>query len=289
MATISTQLRVQPGFGSATTNAATPDSALLRLNLQGQAAKGFTDVVHLSASGLGGVVRTVDAERQDLQNNFGKGQAAVNALDAAGELLTQVRDLVTANAKSGVSRTDRRENQQKIDDLLKQLNDGFRQINADNGDVLDGDTVVRAGRQSLKIDEVSLESLGGAYLDGRSVSVKDVTTRGVLDTAKHRRSTTIAARKSVEAAIDSAAKLKDKISSFLKDSVEPRIGDVATVAEGLFKATSTGELGSSDEATQVAGQIRDLLLSGGAQAVAIGADGWDRDRLVALLQSSASA
>src|SRR5687767_16032001 len=81
---------------------ATPAEALRRLNLQGEAARPWADVVQLDAPGVAGVARTLDDEREALERAYAGGTRAHEALTTIDALLAEAEALAKENAKRGV-------------------------------------------------------------------------------------------------------------------------------------------------------------------------------------------
>lgn len=265
---------------------ATPEEALRRLDLRGPGAAAWDEVVRLDATGVERVARAVDDERIALQEAYDGGGNAFNALTRIDELLTEADTLVAANGKSGVGRQKRRENQSKIEALLKEVETTAADVRSPDGALLlDGNGVLVAGKSSkttasLKLDRVALDSLGQIIVNGRAHSLADVARRRRLDTSTGDRADIAGARRALEAAKESVAALKAKIQTFQSDELRPRLGDVATAMEGIFTSTS---LDSTEEAMATARELRTMMLQSATLATAIAADGWDRERTLGLL------
>ena len=265
----------------------TPEEALRRLDLRGPAAEvTWNDVLRLDATGVERIARAVDDERIALQDAYDGGGKAVTALTRIDELLGEAQTLATANGKSGAGVRTRRENQSKIDALLKEIDQTARDVTFPDGKrLLDGTGVLVAGKssrktESLKLEEVTLDSLGQVVVDGRTYSLGDVARRKPLDTSSGKRSDVADARRSIESARESVAALKQKIQTFQADELRPRLGDVATAMEGIYTSTS---LDSTEEAMTTARELRTMMLQSATLAAAIAADGWDRERTLSLL------
>jgi hypothetical protein len=104
----------------------------------------------------------------------------------------------------------------------------------------------------------------------------------VLDTRDVSRRDARAAARSIDAARDTIATLKKKIESFQNESIRPRLGDIATTFEGLYDKRALS-LGGSTEALIVARDVRSMLLASAALAAGVGAEDWDRQRVLALV------
>jgi hypothetical protein len=265
----------------------TPEEALRRLDLRGPAAAvTWEDVLRLDATGVERIARAVDDERIALQDAYDGGGQAVTALTRIDELLGEAQTLAVANGKSGAGVRTRRENQAKIDALLKEIESAAADVKSpDDKRLLDGTGVLVAGRssrktESLKLEEVSLDSLGRVVVDGRTFSLADVARSKPLDTSSGKRSDVGDARRSIESARESVAALKQKIQTFQTEELRPRLGDVATAMEGIYTSTS---LDSTEEALATARELRTMMLQSATLATAIAADGWDRERTLSLL------
>lgn len=264
----------------------TPEEALRRLDLRGPASAEWDDIVRLDASGVERVARAVDDERIALQDAYDGGGNAFTALTRIDELLTEADTLATANGKSGAGRQTRRENQSRIDDLLREIEAIAADVRSPAGErLLDGAGVLIAGKsskktESMKLDRVALDALGRIVVNGQTLSLADIERRKPLDTSTGERSDVANARRAIEAAKDSVTALKAKIQSFQTEELRPRLGDVATAMEGIFTSTS---LGGSDDAMAMARELRTMMLQSATLAAAIAADGWDRERAIELL------
>jgi len=265
----------------------TPEEALRRLDLRGPAADvTWDDVVRLDATGVERIARAVDDERIALQDAYDGGGQAVTALARIEELLTEAQTLAAANGKSGAGVRTQRENQSKIDAILKEIQTAAGDVKSPDGKhLLDGTGVLVAGRgsrktESLKLDPVTLESLGRIVVDGRTVSLADVARRKPLDTSSGQRSDVADARRALASAKESVGALKEQIQTFQSEELRPRLGDVATAMEGIYTSTS---LDSTEEAMATARELRTMMLQSATLATAIAADGWDRERTLSLL------
>lgn len=283
MSSISSKFSFSPVVGDSGNAKEVQDAALRRLHLAGKAAESFQDVIRLDGSDFATVTRTVDAELQVLQKSQVQARQASAALTQASDFLDQASKLVTKNTQPGSSRNQRRQVQRQIDDLLKQAGEALTARDENGDSALAGGVTLRAGERSLDLEEVSLRTLGRIVINGESRSVDDIKSRGSLDTSRRRSTIRDGARRSIEAALKTAQSTKENVDKFLTDDLRPRISDVATVAEGFFQNTSAGQLGSSVDALQAAKNVRELLLEGGVAAISVGADGWDRDRLLSLI------
>ncbi len=259
----------------------TPEEALRRLDLRGPAAAvTWNDVVRLDATGVERIARAVDDERIALQDAYDGGGNAFTALTRIDELLTKAQTLATANGKSGAGVRTRRENQSKIDVLLKEIETTAAGVKSPDGNpLLDGGKASRK-TESLKLDPVTLDSLGRIVVNGRTVSLADVARRKPLDTSNGPRSDVGDARRAIESAKESVAAMKEKIQAFQAEELRPRLGDVATAMEGIYTSTS---LDSTEEAMATARELRTMMLQSATLATAIAADGWDRERTLSLL------
>ena len=265
----------------------TPEDALRRLDLRGAAANvTWDDVVRLDATGVERIARAVDDERIALQDAYDGGGQAVTALTRIAELITEAQTLAAANGKSGAGVRTRRENQSKIDAVLKEIRTTAGEVKSPNGKpLLDGSGVLVAGKssrktESLNLEAVTLESLGRIVVDGRTLSLADVARRKPLDTSNGQRSDVADARRALASAKESVAALKQKIQTFQGEELRPRLGDVATAMEGIYTSTS---LDSTEEAMATARELRTMMLQSATLATAIAADGWDRERTLSLL------
>lgn len=269
-----------------TKKVATPEDALKRLDLRGPASGEWKDIVKLDATGVERVAREIDDERLTLQDTYEGAGNADKALQQIQDLLTEADKLAAANGKSGTAKRTRRENQAKLDKLLKDIEAAAGEAKLPGGDrLLDGGRELVAGKDShktasLKLDRVAPDALGKVVVDGRTMTLADVARRKPLDTSTGKRSDVADARRSIDTAQKAIADLRDKIQAFQKDELRPRLGDVATAMEGIYTSTS---LGSDDEAFQLARELRTMMLQSATLATAIAAEGWDRERTIDLL------
>jgi hypothetical protein len=256
-----------------------PAAALRRLRLPGKAREPYVDVVHFGASDLTVVARTLDDEREKLQAVVARVDEAMAALTRVEEILTEAGELVTANSK-GAGRGQRKTNQKKVDVLLAELNEVTSKASKTKPELFGGSAALSAGGVSISLEEISGESLGRSLMNGRVVSLDDIKTRGGLDSAK-RRSMAEGARKSLTAAKQTVAELREKMQKFESETIRPRVGDVANALAGLFSDASG--LGTSDVAIKTAKELREITLASSTAAIAVGAEGWDRERVLDLL------
>jgi flagellin-like hook-associated protein FlgL len=259
-----------------------PREALRRLQLTGLAGKNYGDIVALGATDLDTVARQLDDERDSLETNFGRGATADSALVKLEDSLKQVDDLVTENEKSGLSHADRIKNQKQIDKLLAGVDEALTSAGDVTERVLNGETTVAAGGESIQIDRTSLASLGHIPGNGHTLSLRDLFSGKALDTSTHKHSAIELAHKTTTKALATVGDLRTKIESFQRDTIRPRLGDVANAMQGLFAARAE-TLTSSATALQTAADLRNILLSSATFAAAVGADGWDKERVLALV------
>ncbi len=260
-----------------------PDAALRRLELPGTDRRGFVDLIQLSGTALQQAVREIDLEGQRMEAAHLRGVAAVEALKTAEEKLTEIRTLQQANARSGSAPLTRRDNQKKIDALLKEIHQTFAEAGTEHTRVFDGTVVLSARNQTIELPELSLDRLGRVAFNGRMRSLADLASRGAFDTTRRSTATTAAATRSIDSALDAVSTLREKIETFTRDTVRPRLGDVAEVLAGLYETLGVEQLATAAQAQTVLKDLRDLTLQTSAVAVAVGADNWDRQRVMDLL------
>jgi hypothetical protein len=272
--------------GSTTAGSAkadTPDVALRRLHLPEPTGESYGDVVKLDSTDLRNVATQIDAQRVELERSHNLATQALTVLAAMQDTLNDVADRQKQNATPGTSKQTRRENQTKIDAALKEIDDALKAAGTETEQAFaEPGTTLRAGQRSLKIDPLSLDTLGRITRNGKTVSLGDLARRGPLDTTRRKRTVQEAARQSIADAQAQVTALKDKLTTFETDIVRPRVSDVATAMEGIYDST-VGGLGSTDEALDTARKLRKLMLNSATAAVAVGAEGWDRERVIGLL------
>ena len=257
-----------------------PASALRRLRLGGRAGSTYEDVLKLDVDGVRSAARTIDAERVQLEQTYSHGGEAVAALEKIEALLAEAAQLASANAK-GLSRGERKANQKKIDALLQEVDTTAAEASPTARTLFDGSTRLASAEVSVEIPDVSRAGLGRVVSNGRLVSLRDVATRGFLDTSKRGATRAAGVRAAFKSATQTVRGLRERIGTFQEETLRPRIGDIATVMAGLYDSAS---LGSGDAALTTARELRTIMLSGVTVAAAVGAEGWDRDRVVELLQ-----
>ena len=86
--------------------------------------------------------------------------------------------------------------------------------------------------------------------------------------------------KSLKDATQTVKALRERLLTFAEKSLRPRLGDLANAAAGLF---SDAAVGSSEAALETAKELRDVTLATSTAALAVGAEGWDRERILDLL------
>lgn len=282
MARISTNLT---GIGTALGTAKPdpskdPASALRRLRLTDRAGAEYEDVLALDVDGVRSAARTIDAERERLEQAYFHGREAKEALTKIEELLAEVSELATANAK-GLARGARRANQRKIDGLLKEVDATAADASATAPSLFDGSTSLAAAEVSIQIPEVSRSGLGRVVSNGRLMSLDEVSSGGMLDTSRRGSTRAAGVREALASATATVTGLRKQIETFQQETLRPRLGDVATVMAGLF---DSARLGSGDTALATAKELRAIMLSSITAATAVGAEGWDRERVLELLQ-----
>ncbi|MGB7160050.1 MAG: hypothetical protein WBD40_18430, partial [Tepidisphaeraceae bacterium] len=224
--------------------------------------------------------------RQALEASYGNGTRAVEALKQIDEILTEVDGLAKENAKSATGPRSRKRNQQKIDALMEKIESTAAKAGTEGNRVLTGSTSLTAGgagslkTESFKLERVGLDTLGRITVGGRTLTLEDIATREPLDTATGKDSAIDAARRSIEVAKERIATVTEQIGAFQRESIRPRLGDVATAMEGLYTSTS---LGSGEEAIALARELRQMMLASSTIAVGVAADDWDRERVLDLL------
>lgn len=259
-----------------------PDQALRRLNLDGIAGRGFLGVVNASGSDLASAVVQIDGERQRLELGFGRADEAVGVLKNVEEKLAELKSLVTANTRGGASPMQKSGNQKQIDSLLKEIDEALADTGKSlGGRVFAGDMRLVAGERSLDVPEVTLKRLGRHSSGGRTVHLGELKSRGLLDTVRRQGPARTGAKRAVEMATKEVGELRKSLETFTKETLRPRVADVAEVMGAIY--TSLSEINTSLEAQAVLREVRELTLKSSAVATAIGADGWDRNRVLDLL------
>jgi flagellin-like hook-associated protein FlgL len=255
-----------------------PAKALKRLHLAGKAGKPYTDILHFSTSDIDVVARKLDDERESLEQSSTQAGEASAALTKIEDVLKQAKELVESNV-NGSGRSRRKSNQRQIDDLLGQIDDIVAEASESAPELFAGSTTLKAGDDAVDVERISRQALGRLVLNGHAVSLADIQTHGALDSAK-RRSMAEGAKKSIAEATETVQTLRDKLDTFREKSVRPRLGDLANAVAGLYTDVS---LGDSDQALEVAHELRDLTLDSSTAALAVGAETWDRQRIIDLL------
>jgi len=257
-----------------------PPDALRRLKLPGPAGRNYDDVLDLDATDLRVVVRRLDSERETVQASYESSSRATTALKSVEELLARVNTLYSANASAGTS--TRRENQRELDGILDDVQKAISDADSTNDALFDGTTELPGGRESLKIDRVSLDTLGQVFTRGRKFSLEDLARGGRLDLSRRGSRTARTGGRVIDQAIEDVKLLREKLEAFQVEKLRPRLGDVATALEGLYEDRSGG-LTTTESALATARDIRTTLLTSATLALTVGAEGWDSDRLVALV------
>ncbi len=217
----------QTGAASSAAKADTPADALRRLAFAGNAGKPWADVLSLSGGDLAQVIRTIDGERQTLEHNYAGGTVVDTTLTKITEKLTEADKLVVANGKSGVTRYIRRQNQHKLDKLMDEIETlaGDARVPDGGGKLFTGNITLLAGAApnapSLKIPKMLLESLGRGNVRGQTVSLKDLVSRGLLDTSKEKNAVIDDARRAIKSATESAKEIIEQVRAFQRDILVP--------------------------------------------------------------------
>ena len=260
----------------------TPAAALRRLNLPDKAVADWQELINLGASELRLGARAIDDERQDLQKSHSQTTEIGKALELVSEKLDEVKTLAEANAKTGPSPGQRKRNQKEIDVLLKDIDEAVSKAGTETVKLFDGRLLLSAGEKRLTVDRVSLATLGKVTANGRSLSLEDIVSKGDLDTSTHKASMISGARKTIDEAVETVKELQKRVEDFQENRLRPRLGDIATTLEGLYGAVGES-LTSTDAALTTATEIRAMMLASATAAITAAADGWDRERALALL------
>lgn len=267
----------------------TPAEAMRRLHLRGDAGKSYQDVVRLGSDDLELVSRQLDGEREQLQTDYTNAGEASAALTKIEELLTEADKLAENAEKMGLGQISRRANQKKLNAIIEQIEDTIANASATNKALFRGQTVLTAGIRTLKIDRVTLDDLGSVVTNGRSYNLADLKPNGLLDTARHpKRRTAVNAQASISAALAQIKKQRTGLENFQRDILRPRLGDVATSLAGIY-STRADTLTSTSDAMQTAIDIRNMMFTSATFAAAVGAEGWDRQRVLSLVSPTVAA
>lgn len=259
-----------------------PDQALRRLNLSGAAGKGFLDVVNGPGEQLAKAVVQIDGERQKLELGFGQADEAVGVLKSVEEKLAEIKTLVASNNRGGSSPGAKSAYQKRIDALLKEIETAFDEAGKSlGGPLFEGNTRLTAGERTMDIPELSLDRLGRISVGGRTVHLGELKSRGQLDTFRRQGLARTGAERTVNEAIKQVETIRAELETFTKETIRPRVADVAEVMSSIYTALT--EINTSAEAQEVLKQVRELTLKSSSVAVAIGADEWDRERVLDLL------
>jgi hypothetical protein len=272
--------------GATTASAASadsPEAALRRLHLPEPTGDDYRDVVQLDPTDRRGVARQVDDERVELERSHQLASAAIAMLTAMDGTLEDVAGWQKANAAPGTPKQTRRENQAKLDEALQQIDEALKTAGTESEKLFTGSgATLRAGRRTVAVEPLSLDTLGRVTENGKTASLADLARRAPLDTTRRSRGAQQAARRTIERAQEQSAALREKLQAFEEEVVRPRTADVAVAMAGVYDST-VGGLGSTDEALDTARKLRKLMLDSATAAVAVGANGWDRERVLALI------
>lgn len=93
----------------------------------------------------------------------------------------------------------------------------------------------------------------------------------------------VAAQRSIKAAQSTVVDLRKKLEALSSENIRSRLGDVAEVFAGLYDVLGNQQITTMQQGRSTLSSLRDLTLQTSAVAVAVGADGWDRQRVIDLL------
>lgn len=258
------------------------EQALRRLDLRVGPGRELSDLVRLDASSLGILLREVEQEWNRLDESLQRGNQAVAGLKDVEESLSEILKRVQTNTRPGTSAVVRRENQKHIDDQLKKIDQTIgKSVDAAGRPIFRTDAPLEAGSDKLELDGVLIQKLGRTIVRGRPVSLMDLASRKALDSSTRR---TPSAPTVVERSMDMVQSLRKDIEDFMKTKVHPRLADVAEVTAGLMETSTSQRIGSDEQAQRLVRELRVLTLKSTAVATAIGANGWDRQRIEQLLK-----
>lgn len=260
-----------------------PDAALRRLDLPAPADRRFLDIVQLGAADLQRATRRIDLERDHAERVNIQTGTAYQALGDVEKKLQEIQKLTETNSRSGTSPFVRRDNQKQIDALLEDVERIFQTTRVEELPLFDGKLTLTAGSQSIDLPHFSLDRLGKTFLNGRSLSLADLKSRQPLDTTRRTSFTTLGSARSVRDALKTVGTLREQLQTFSKEAVIPRLRDVAEVVAGLSQTVSFDTIGSSEQAMEVLQEIRLMTLQATGVAAAVGADGWNQQRVIELL------
>lgn len=260
-----------------------PAAALRRLNLPLPNADSFLDIVQLNASELQRTLARIDDEYEVAERTNLQTSAAYEALGNVEAKLQEISTILDTNTRAGISPYTRRDNQKKIDQLIKEIGEIFRDTRSEGTPLFDGKLELTAGSQSIRIEQMSLDRLGKIFVNGRSLSLEDLKSGGRLDTDRQSRQVAIAATRSVRTALKTVTGLRQRLKDFSQGAVVPRLADFAELIAGLTQTVSTDTIGSSQEAMEVLREIRLMTMQATGVAAAVGAEDWDQERVIQLL------
>jgi flagellin len=222
----------------------------------------------------------LDAESTANQRAMNMSDTADAALGQVSDLLGEAKALVSANANSaGLSAEERHANQLEIDSILASVDRIARTTSFNGQKLLDGTATIGASGQELSVGSTMSKNLGQVTIDSAEYDLSGIGGGKSLDTTAS--ANVEKASKVVDAAINQVATMRGRIGAFSKDSLAPRLTEVAASREHLLAMVSM--IRDVDYAMEASAKLRAELLERGSMVLLTKSRRQSRGAMLSLL------
>jgi flagellin-like hook-associated protein FlgL len=210
----------------------------------------------ISSERLRATLASLDAESRALQRADHVTAVADGALGEISDLLVDAQGLAVANANTGaMSDAERQANQTQLDSIVQSI-DRIAATTSFNGQsLLDGTATIRAGDDSLSLDNVAPREIGIVDSDGQTYDLSDVTSGGALNIVD---GDVGAALESISTAASQVASMRGELGAFSKNLIGPSLSANAVAIENTAAANSF--IRDTDYAAEASALVRSQLL-----------------------------
>lgn len=239
-------------------NFASQNASLIKLATGLRINAGKDDPAGLiSSEKLRATLASLDAESRALERADHVTAVADGALSQISDLLVDAHGLAVANANTGaMSPEERQANQMQLDSIVQSI-DRIASTTSFNGQkLLDGTATIRAGSDSLSVDNVAPREIGIVDSGAGTYDLADVTSGGALNTVD---GDVGAALDSIQTAASQIASMRGELGAFSKNIIGPSLNANAVAVENTAAANSF--IRDTDYAAEASHLVRAQLLS----------------------------
>lgn len=211
----------------------------------------------ISSQRLRATLAALDAESRALQRADHVAGVADAALGDISDLLADAQALAVANAGTGaMSPAERRANQAQLDSIVQSI-DRIASTTTFNGQpLLDGTATIRAGSESLSLDNVSPREIGIVDAAGATHDLADVSSGAPLNIADGDAG---AALEAIRTAASQIASMRAELGAFSKRLIGPALASNAVAIENTAAAETF--VRDTDYASETSSLIRAQVLT----------------------------